>query len=131
MKKTFLTALSICAFVVSAANAAEQTQASDISAKEKSRRGAIEQIPSCGNVLNECKKLGFVAGGYKEGNGLWRNCFYPTIKGKKPATLKGQEVKVAASAEDVASCKAAAKDLLKERKEKKKTNETAAPVAAQ
>ncbi len=135
MKKTFLTALSICAFAISTANAAEQTQTSDISTKEKSRRSAIEQIPACGNVLNECKKLGFVAGGFKEGNGLWRNCFFPTIKGKKPATLKGQEVKVAASAEDIASCKTAAKEHLKEAKEtkaaKKKSTETTTPAAAQ
>lgn len=135
MKKTFLATLSICAFAFSAATAAEQTQDSSISKKEKSHRGEIEKIPACANVLNECKKLGFVAGGYKEGNGLWRNCFYPTIKGKKPATLKGQEVKVAASAEDVASCKTAAKDLLKEAKAtkaaKKKSTETAAPAAAE
>ncbi len=129
MKKTFLTALSIYAFAFSAANAAD----SDINTKEKAHRSAIEQIPACGNVLNECKKLGFVAGGFKEGNGLWRNCFYPTIKGKKAATLKGQEVSVAASAEDVASCKAAAKEHLKEAKAKKKAKAaeaTAAPAAA-
>jgi hypothetical protein len=129
MKKTFITALSICAFAFSAANAAD----SAINTKENSRRSTIEQIPACGNVLNECKKLGFVAGGFKEGNGLWRNCFYPTIKGKKAATLKGQEVSVAASAEDVASCKAAAKEHLKEAKAKKKAKAaeaTAAPAAA-
>ena len=112
MKKTFLTALSIYAFAFSAANAAD----SDINTKEKAHRSAIEQIPACGNVLNECKKLGFVAGGFKEGNGLWRNCFYPTIKGKKAATLKGQEVSVAArmirrfdrARECMSSCTAAA-----------------------
>jgi hypothetical protein len=113
MKKTFLTILSVSAFAAFNAIAAEK--AMEIDSKENSRRVAIEQIPACANILNECKKLGFVAGGYKEGNGLWRNCFHPTIKGKA-ATQKGKEVSVAVNANDISSCKNSAKEHLKNAK---------------
>jgi hypothetical protein len=102
MKKTLLT-LSLCAFSISA-NAAEIKKTDAIDAKESARRAELEKVVSCKSILDECKKLGFVAGGFSEGKGLWRNCFYPTIEGKA-ASLKGKEVKVAANAKDVAACK--------------------------
>lgn len=110
MKKTFLTLISICAFIFSSAYAAEQ--ASEVDAKEKSRRSAIEKVPACKNILSACRTAGFVAGGYKEGNGLWRNCFHPTLKGKA-ASLKGKDVTITVNAADVSSCKSVAKEHLK------------------
>jgi hypothetical protein len=107
MKKTFFAILSLCVFAISSAFAVEPNVTSDVDAKEKAHRSSIEKVPACQNILNECKKLGFVAGGFKDGNGLWRNCFHPIIKGGK-ASLKGQEVAVAVNANDVASCKASA-----------------------
>ena len=106
MKKTFLTTLSLCAFLISAvsANAAEKSKTSEVDAKEKARRAEIEKVSSCKNVLDECKKLGFVAGGFSEGKGLWRNCFQPVVDGKS-ATLNGKEVAVSANAQDVSACK--------------------------
>ncbi len=121
MKKTFLTILSVVSLGASFAYAATQNQASDVDEKEKSRRSSIEKVASCAPVLNECKKLGFVAGGFKEGNGLWRNCFYPTVAGKS-ASLKGKEVKVTA---DVSACKNDTKEILKEKKEVKKETKAA------
>jgi hypothetical protein len=103
MKKTFLTTLSLCVFALSA-NAAETKTADAIDAKETARRAQIEKVQTCKNVLDACQKSGFVAGGFSEGNGLWRNCFYPVIEGKT-ATQKGKEVKVAFNAKDVAACK--------------------------
>ena len=124
MKKTFLTALSICAFftLATAANAQETApnaqQNSDISAKEKGLRAEIEKNSACQNILNECKKLGFVAGGSKEGKGLWRNCLAQVIEGKA-ANLNGKEVSVNANAADISSCKATVKEVRKEKKELK------------
>jgi hypothetical protein len=120
MKKTFVTLLSVLTLGASFAYAAD-VQPSDIDAQEKTRRASIEKVASCAPVLNECKKLGFVAGGFKEGNGLWRNCFYQAVAGKA-VTLKGKEVKVSV---DAATCKADAKELLKEGKEAKKETKAA------
>lgn len=107
MKKTFFAILSLCVFAISSAFAVETNATSNVEAKEKAHRSSVEKVPACQNILNECKKLGFVVGGYKNGNGLWRNCFHPIVKGGK-ASLKGQEVAVAVNANDVTSCKASA-----------------------
>ncbi|MDX2082428.1 MAG: hypothetical protein SFV53_00355 [Rickettsiales bacterium] len=125
MKKTFLTTLSICAFLALATTAnAQETIAtkaknhhenSDIDAKEIALRAEIEKNSACQNILGECKKLGFVAGGFKEGKGLWRNCFAQVLESKS-ANLKGKEIKVSANANDVSSCKAVVKEVRKEKK---------------
>lgn len=114
MKKTLLTTLSIALLLTSSCSlkfgktksvkSDAKKQTAQIDAKEKSRRAELKKVPACKKVLKECKKLDFVEGGFSEGNGLWRNCFYPTIEGKA-ATSKGKEVKVAANAKDVAACK--------------------------
>lgn len=104
MKKTLLT-LSLCAFAFSANAADTATPSSSLSLKELSRRSEIEKTPSCKNVLDSCKKLGFVSGGFSGGNGLWKDCFYSTIQAK-PLTLNNKEVKADVTAADVAACKA-------------------------
>ena len=131
MKKTFLAALSLCAFLTVSAHAEETkavatekkhhhkaASASDVDAKEMGLRAQIEKNAACSTVLGECKKLGFVAGGFKEGKGLWRNCFAPVVHGKS-ANLNGQDVAVTVNANDVASCKVAVKEIRKEKKEAK------------
>ncbi len=140
MKKNLLAVLSICTFLAASVNAQETVtnpasstvakkyqnnneESSEIKAKEKALRAEIEKNPACQNILNECKKLGFVAGGFKEGKGLWRNCFAQVIKGKS-ANLQGKDVAVAANADDISSCKVVAKEIRKEKKELKgKTGE--------
>lgn len=105
MKKTFLTILSICTLITTAAIADE------IDAKEKNHRAAIEKVPSCANILGTCKAIGFVAGEHQSGNGLWRDCFYPTVAGKK-INSKGRDVIV--NGADVTTCKSEAKMHLKD-----------------
>ncbi len=147
MKKTFLTA-SVCAILAISSNAFAQDsqtarkanpkgmnvpqdmkvasleqkpqtkQNGEINSEELNKRAEIEKNASCQTILNECKKLGFVAGGFKEGKGLWRNCFSPVVHGKS-ANLNGQDVAVTVNANDVASCKVAVKEIRKEKKEGK------------
>ncbi len=87
-------------------------------------KNLAESNASCKNILEQCKKLGFVAGGFKEGNGLWKNCFFPTISGKG-ATQKGSAISVAASAEDISACKAAIPQEKIQKMENKMTNGSA------
>lgn len=70
----------------------------------KEAKAILESTPSCQNILGECKKLGFVEGEYKIGNGLWRSCFHPVVNGKA-VTQKGNAVTVTADANDVTACK--------------------------
>ena len=37
---------------------------------------------ACKSIKEACEKAGFVEGGYKEGKGLWVNCFQPILQGK-------------------------------------------------
>ncbi len=134
MKKTFLATLSLCTFLTISAQAQENKapvvekrhhnkveKTSDVDAKETALRGQIEKNTACATILSECKKLGFVAGGFKEGNGLWRNCFANVLEGKA-ASLKGKDVSVSANANDVSACKVVVKEVRKERKEMKAEN---------
>lgn len=117
MKKTLLATLSIAILLTTSCSLKlhknkspkketkeQTTQVDAIDDKEKARRAEIKKVPACKNILKECKKLKFAEGGFSKGNGLWRNCFYPTVEGKS-ASLKGKEVKVVANAKDVAACK--------------------------
>ena len=66
-----------------------------------------KQIPSCQNILNECKKIGFIEGQAKEDNGLWKDCFDPLVKGKGTPTRNGQAINVPVNSTDVQTCQAA------------------------
>jgi len=72
---------------------------------EGEMRKTAEQNPSCQNILNACKKAGFIQGQAKEDNGLWKDCFGPLVheKGKTP-TQNGKPVQVAVSQSDVQAC---------------------------
>lgn len=87
---------------------AENSSASSIRAPQKNEgdegEEKIKANSSCKNILEQCKKMGFVAGGYKEGNGLWKNCFFPVISGQS-VTQKGNPVTVSVNSADIASCK--------------------------
>jgi len=66
-----------------------------------------KQNPSCQNILNECKKIGFVDGQWKQDNGLWKDCFDPLVSGKGVPTRDGQPVNVPVNPSDVQACHAA------------------------
>ncbi len=128
-KKNFVL-ISLTALVITANASAQNVTPSHVSLEDvKKKEGAkkttadkqqknqlrelLQKNPSCKNILNACESMGFVAGGFKEGNGLWKNCFHPLIN-NKPVTQKGQPVVVNVDANDIASCKnAAPKEKLK------------------
>jgi hypothetical protein len=109
MKKTLLISACICALLNSSYAFAEEAkvQNSAMGENAKSLRTEVEQNPSCANILEECKKLGFVSGGLIRGKGLWKSCFQARIE-DRPIILSGKEVSLNVSAEDVAACKVVA-----------------------
>lgn len=109
MKKNLLVVASFCTFLTSSFAIAEESkvQSSAMGENTKSLRAEIEQNPACANILEECKKLGFVSGGLIRGKGLWKSCFQARIE-DKPIILSGKEVSLNVSAEDVATCKSVA-----------------------
>ncbi len=84
-------------------------------------KNLAESNASCKNILEQCKKLGFVSGGFKEGNGLWRNCFFPTVNGKG-ATQKGSAISVSVSPDEILTCKSALPQEKIQKMERKMAN---------
>jgi hypothetical protein len=68
---------------------------------------ATQQNPACQRIINECKKLGFIQGEWKQDNGLWKDCFDPVVKGGGNATRDGKPISIPVSASDVQACRAA------------------------
>jgi len=66
----------------------------------------IESNPACQRIIQECKRLGFVVGDWKQDNGLWANCFDPVVKGKGNATRDGKPIKVPVRESDLQACRA-------------------------
>lgn len=59
---------------------------------------------SCKEITKVCQDAGFVAGGWKEGTGLWAHCINPVMRGVKEVKgLKKPMPKVSASL--IAKCK--------------------------
>lgn len=69
---------------------------------EGHRMAVIEHTPSCQNIVTACKNAGYVSGEWKEGNGLFKDCFGLLVSGK--GTPKKQ---VSVNASDVESCHSA------------------------
>ncbi|MBV8050713.1 MAG: protein kinase [Acidobacteriaceae bacterium] len=67
---------------------------------------SFSQNPGCQKIIAECKKLGYIAGGWKQNNGLWKDCVDPVVKGSTP-TRDGKPMTVPVSPSDVQSCRAA------------------------
>jgi len=65
-----------------------------------------EGNPACGRILNECKRLGFIAGQAKKDNGLWKDCFDPIVKGGGTPTRDGRAINVPVSQSDLQTCRA-------------------------
>jgi len=62
--------------------------------------------PGCQRIVAECKKLGYIAGEWKQDNGLWKDCLDPVVKGSTP-TRDGKLMTFPVSPGDVQSCRAA------------------------
>ena len=75
-------------------------------AAHKAVQNAAENNPACQQIVEECKKLGFVVGEWKTDNGVWKDCFSPVVHGGKP-TREGKPIEVPVSASDVQTCRAA------------------------
>jgi len=83
----------------------KQAAPSKGAAATKAAQNAAESNPACQRIVEECKKLGFIVGEWKEDNGLWADCFYPVINGKN-STRKGRPINVPVSPSDLQSCRA-------------------------
>jgi hypothetical protein len=75
-------------------------------AKSAQTHAAAEHNPACQRIINECKKLGFIQGQWKEDNGLWKDCFDPVVKGSGNATRDGKPISVPVSSSDLQACRA-------------------------
>ena len=67
-------------------------------------RAAAAGHPACQRIVNECRRLGYIVGQWKEDNGLWRDCFDPVVHGGTP-TRDGHPVQVPVSPQDVQACR--------------------------
>jgi len=66
---------------------------------------AHTSIPSCEQIKTACESAGFVKGQAKEGNGLWRDCVDPIMRGTTQPKKAGKPLpQVDATA--VSDCKA-------------------------
>lgn len=77
------------------------------SSKASETQAIAKQTPQCVHILNECKKLGFIAGQYQKDNGLWKDCFDPIVYGKGHPTREGSPITVPVNQSDVHACHAA------------------------
>jgi len=72
----------------------------------KAAQNAAQRNPDCQQIVEECKKLGFIVGQWKVDNGLWKDCFDPVVNGGKP-TRDGKPIEVPVSQNVVQQCRAA------------------------
>src|SRR5271154_1581183 len=64
---------------------------------------------ACKRIEAACQSAGFVAGQFKKGFGLWRDCVDPIVQGKTPTCEAGVACKplpTNVNAGDISSCKA-------------------------
>src|SRR5271167_3484796 len=71
------------------------------SPKSAQNHAAVENIPACQRIIEECKKLGFIPGQWKKDNGLWKDCFDPVVKGGGSPTRDEKPISVPVSPSDV------------------------------
>ena len=69
-------------------------------------KNAAQSNPSCQHIVQECEKLGFIVGEWKQDNGVWKDCFDPVVHGGNP-TREGKPIHVPVSQNDLQSCRAA------------------------
>jgi hypothetical protein len=105
---TFLASVTIGTNAIAQATAphAATPGSTQQGASHKAVQKAVESNPACQRIVEECKKLGFIAGEWKTDNGLWKDCFDPVVHGAKP-TRDGKSIEVPVSASDVQTCRAA------------------------
>lgn len=73
-------------------------------------KGGCHAHGACKRIEAACQGAGFVAGQYKKGFGLWRDCVDPIIQGKTPTCEPGVACKplpTNVNPADVQACKAA------------------------
>jgi hypothetical protein len=51
----------------------------------------------CRQIKEACEKAGFVKGGAKNGNGLWKNCIHPIMSGAAATNAAHQPPQVSPS----------------------------------
>jgi hypothetical protein len=108
-----VTGLFLASMMVSVTVAAQTspahpaTTANTQQAQHKAMQNTAENNPACQRIVNECKKLGFIVGEWKQDNGLWKDCFDPVVKGKGNATRDGKPISVPVSQSDVQTCRTA------------------------
>jgi len=76
------------------------------STKSKQAQAAAHNNPACQAIENECKKLGFIVGEWKQDNGLWKDCFDPVVRGGTP-TRDGKSISVPVSQSQIQECRQA------------------------
>jgi len=101
-----LMAGALLALVMIAADVTAQTGALP-SIKGGQTHAAAGGNAACQRILNECKRLGFIQGQWKQDNGLWKDCFDPIVKGNGTPTRDGKPISVPVSPGDVQACRAA------------------------
>jgi hypothetical protein len=109
-----LVAGMLFALVMIAANAWAQATArpaapsatSQVPSKEGTSAKAHEppKNPACRQIYDECQKLGFIVGEWRQDNGLWKDCFDPVVNGGK-ATRDGKPIQVPVSPSVVQQCR--------------------------
>lgn len=67
---------------------------------------ALENNPSCENIITACKNAGFIVGQWKKDNGEYKDCVDP-ILGGKPVTQDGKQINVSVNQNDVKNCRKA------------------------
>jgi hypothetical protein len=105
---TFLVSLTVGINAMAQATAQHSATPSSNqqAAAHKAVQNAAETNPACQQIVEECKKLGFVVGEWKTDNGVWKDCFDPVVHNGKP-TREGKPIEVPVSASDVQTCRAA------------------------
>jgi hypothetical protein len=94
----------LAAIVVFGTLAAAQTKSA--TAKKPENRGYAQDNAACQKIVAECKRMGYVVGGYKQDNGLWADCFDPVVNGQTPSR-QGRPMKVAVSPSEIQECRTA------------------------
>jgi hypothetical protein len=94
----------LAAIVLFCTLAVAQTNSANSKAAEN--RAYAQENAACQKIVAECKRMGYVVGGYKQDNGLWADCFDPVVNGQTPSH-HGKPMKVAVSPSEIQECRAA------------------------
>jgi hypothetical protein len=103
--RIFVSLLFVC-LIVAVASAQTAVHNGSPNQAQAAKKAAAENNPACQQIVNECKKLGYIVGEWKKDNGLWKDCFDPVLRGQQP-TRDGKSENVPVSAGTVQECRQA------------------------